>query len=132
MIFVDTNYFLRFLRDDVREQNEIVRELFDNASRGDAQLCTSTIVFFEIFWVLTSFYQTHKREVVKVLRGILAMSFIVIRERDILTEAVGIFAATNIGLEDAYNLAYAQAHQLREFRTFDKKLAKMFEARKDA
>jgi predicted nucleic acid-binding protein len=129
MIFVDTNYFLRFLRDDVREQTDIVRELFNNASRGNVQLCTSTIVFFEIYWVLTSFYQTRKREVVKVLQGILAMSFIVIREREILTESVDVFAATNIGLEDAYNLAYAQAHQLREFRTFDKKLAKIFNTR---
>lgn len=126
MTFVDTNYFLRFLRDDIAVQAKEARELFDAASRGKVRLLTSTIVFFEVYWVLTSFYRTQKRDVARVLQGIFAMSFIVLHERDTLSRAVEIFAATNVGLEDAYNLAYAQTHEAEDFKTFDKKLGKMF------
>ena len=128
MIFVDTNFFLRFLREDIVAQAKEAGELFEAASHGKVRLLTSTIVFFEVYWVLTSFYRTSKGDVTRVLRGILAMSFIFLDERQTLVRAVDIFATTNIGLEDAYNLAYAHGQQAEEFKTFDKKLGKIFKA----
>lgn len=56
MMFVDTNYFLRFLLEDNKAQAQKVKQLFETASRGEGEeLTTSLVVFFEIYWVLTSF-----------------------------------------------------------------------------
>ena len=124
MMFVDTNYFLRFLLAEENEQSRATRALFDDGASGRARLSTSSIVFFELYWVLTSFYKKEKSEVVAVLEGVLAMDFVFIPEREMLERALAIFRATGLSLEDAYNVAFAQAYSLSDFRTFDKALAK--------
>ena len=51
MIFVDTNYFVRFLLRDVELQFGKARKLFEDAADGRKVLFTSTIVIFEIYWL---------------------------------------------------------------------------------
>jgi predicted nucleic acid-binding protein len=125
MIFVDTNYFLRFLRNDIPKQTEEAKKLFFQAADGQIRLITSTIVVFEIYWVLSSFYGYKKMEVVRSLKGVLGLRGVEIEDREVLDEAVDLYEKTNLGLEDAYNLAYAKDRKVGEFRTFDKKLQKM-------
>ena len=74
MIFVDTNYFLRFLIDDNFQQAEEAKKLFLDAARGNLELVTSTIVIFEIYWVFKSYYQKTKDEIIGILQKVLAMN----------------------------------------------------------
>lgn len=127
MIFVDTNYFLRFLLKDIDAQHKKAKSLFSRAALGKVKAFSSVLVFFEIYWVLASFYEKEKDELVEILNKILAMEFIKLGERPLLEEAVQTFANTTLELEDAYNLAYAKANQAANFKTFDQKLAKYFE-----
>lgn len=122
MIFVDTNYFLRFLLLDNRKQSEDVLKVFRRAANGGVRLCTSLIVIFEIYWVLSSFYHRKKEEVVQILTNILSLSFIDIAEREVLFEALDIFSRTSLDFEDSYNLAFALSAGVADFYTFDKKL----------
>ena len=122
MIFVDTNYFLRFLLKDNTVQAQKVKELFEQAAKGKKELTTSVIVFFEIYWVLSSFYETKKYQILRVLQGLLEMSFVTFDQHHILQEAVNLFQKTSLDLEDAYNIAYASFYEAKEFGTFDKKL----------
>lgn len=127
MIFVDTNYFLRFFLEDVKEQHLEVKKLFQEAALGKVELFTSVVVFFEIYWVLASFYEAKKDEVVETLKNFLALSFIGIEERNILDDTLAVFVTENISLEDCYNLTYARFKRAKTFKTFDKKLLKKFE-----
>lgn len=126
MIFVDTNYFLRFLRNDTPKQTEEAKKLFFAAADGHIRLITSTIVVFEIYWVLSSFYGYKKMEVVSSLKGILSLRGVDIEDREVLDKAVDIYEETNLDFEDAYNLAYAKDRKVGEFKTFDRKLQKTF------
>ena len=126
MIFIDTNYFLRFLLNDISEQHNLVEKLFLKASEGAENLLTSTIVFFEIFWVLSSYYQKEKSEIVNVLQKILKLTFIELQEREILLNSLILFNETNLDLEDCYNLYFAKLQKVDLFGTFDKKLEKEF------
>lgn len=127
MTFVDTNYFLRFLLRDIEDQHHQVRDLFLDGADGKINLITSTIVFFEIYWVLSSFYQKRKNELVDMLEKILNLNFIVLREREILLKSLNIFKKTNFNLEDCYNLSYAKSQDVKRFMTFDQKLAVEFD-----
>lgn len=127
MIFVDTNYFLRFLVRDVEEQYQVVRKLFDKGVSGKDKLFTSLVVFFETYWVLSSFYQKNKQELVTKLAEVLELKFIKIKERESLEKAIKLFGHNNLSLEDAFNLVYSQKNKALRFATFDKKLSKMFE-----
>ena len=51
-MFVDTNYFLRYLLKDIPEQHEEAKRLFVAAADGKVELMTTSLVFFEVYWVL--------------------------------------------------------------------------------
>lgn len=108
MIFVDTNYFLRFLLKDNEKQYRQAQSLFEEATLGKKRLFTSLIVFFEIYWVLSSFYQKKKPEISKVLKDILSLNFIKFENGELLTKTVQFFAKNKLDLEDSYNLVFAQ------------------------
>ena len=61
MIFVDTNYFLRFLLEGKTEQQKIAVDLFKKASQGQIKLFTSTIDIFEIYQVYHHSFIARKR-----------------------------------------------------------------------
>jgi predicted nucleic acid-binding protein len=126
MNFVDTNYFLRLLLKDNSEQHEIVKRLFLSAAEGKVALFTSTIVIFEIYWVLSAYYEKEKSEIISVLQNILKLTFIRLEESEILQNSILLFQKSNLDLEDCYNLCYAKFHQVVSFNTFDKKLDKEF------
>jgi predicted nucleic-acid-binding protein len=126
MIFVDTNYFLRFLLADNTPQHTEAKTLLLAAAEGKKTIFTSSIVIFELYWVLTSFYGKNKKEVASILEQLLAMHFVEIAERDILNEAVSFYKKSTFDLEDAYNIVYAKAKGAKEFKTFDKKLQRAF------
>ncbi len=126
MIFVDTNYFLRFFLNDVSSQQFQVKELFMEASEGKVKLFTSTIVFFEMYWVLKSFYKKTKPELVEILRGLFELKFIKFQDRLILDKCLGLFDKSKLSLEDCYNIFYAKSKVAKRFKTFDIKLEKEF------
>ena len=132
MVFVDTNYFLRFLIEDNKEQSKIAKELFLESARGKQQLITSTITVFEIYWVFKSYYRKSKTEVVGILQKVLGMNFIRLDERDLLQAALNLFKAQNLSLEDCYNLTFALNNQTKIFKTFDVKLAGLFSSEKES
>lgn len=126
MTFVDTNYFLRFLLADVEAQHVQAKHLFTQGANGETALCTSLVVFLEIYWVLESFYGKRKSELISVLSDILAMRFIEFNERELCVKALNVFASAPISFEDSYNLVYASLLKASDFATFDKKLLKVW------
>ncbi|MBM3209476.1 type II toxin-antitoxin system VapC family toxin [Candidatus Shapirobacteria bacterium] len=126
MIFVDTNYFLRFLLKDNQAQHRVAKELFLAGSSGKTQLFTSLIVIFEIYWVLSSFYQTKKERIILILEKILNLEFVGIENKEIIKEALEMYKKTSLELEDCYNLVLARALGIKEIKSFDKKLLRLF------
>lgn len=129
MIFVDTNYFLRYLLRDIHEQNLIVENIFLEAFENNTRVISSTVVFFEIQFVLKKYYKKSKGEVIALLMQILKLTFIEFEERQILKESLVLFDKTNLDLEDCYNIYYAKEAGVKSgsFKTFDKKLEKEFD-----
>ena len=122
MIFVDTNYFIRFFLKDIPAQYEKARGLFDEGAKGNQKLFTSTIVIFEIYWLFSSFYEKTKSEVIDILRKTLSINFIEIREREIITKAIEIYENSSLDFEDCYNIVYSEDYEAKEFNTFNRKL----------
>lgn len=126
MIFIDTNYFLRYLRSDIPEQARTAKKLFSSAAEGRKKIFTSLVVFFEIFWVAIRFYKYDKDKVIKFLSRILAMDFLVLPEKEILSETLVIYEKTSLEFEDCYNVVFAKKNKAEEFRTFDRKLENFY------
>jgi len=125
--FIDTNIFLRLIVEDGSSQHKEAEKIFLEASENKFHLFTSVIVFFEIYWVLTSFYKKNKKEVSDILENILEMSFVEIADRKIIDRAVSYFKNHNLELEDCYNLFYTLENKSSGILTFDKKLKNNFD-----
>lgn len=126
MIFVDTNYFLRFIIADVSSQHQEAKKLFKEAAEEKIQLFTSTIVVFEICWVLLSNYGKDKTVISEILNNILDMAFVDFEHHQLLKQAVDIYENSPLGFIDAFNLLYAKSQSATSFKTFDVKLSKKF------
>lgn len=126
MIFVDTNYFLRFFLKDEENQFGKARELFELGASGKAELFTSLVVIFEIYWVLADVYKFKQEDILKTLHSVMAMDFIFVENKEVLIKALEFYSQGNDDLEDCYNLAFAQSKKAITFATFDKKLIKLF------
>jgi len=127
MVFIDTNFFLRFFLKDIKAQYLKAKYVFIKGAKKEEELVTSTIVIFEVFWVLSSFYHYSREEVSKIIKDILKMTFIQINERFLLLEALDIFDKTNLSLGDSYDIAFSRALGIKVFKTFDIKLGNEFE-----
>ena len=123
--FIDTNYFLRLLLRDNETQFQTVYNLFQKAIQEKIKISTSVVVFFELYWVLTSFYQNNKKNCTIYLDKILQMDFLEIENREFLDEALKLYLNYPLDLEDSYNLAYYINRNLDEFATFDKQILKI-------
>lgn len=128
MEFVDTNYFIRYFLKDNKEQYKIVYNLFHKAILGEKILFTSLIVFFEIYWLLFSYYKKKKEEVIGILFEVLEMDYIELEEREKLKQTLQIYKESNLDLEDSFNLVYSTMNNAFSFATFDKKLISKFKS----
>ena len=123
--FIDTNYFLRLFIKDNRSQHLTVYRLFQKAIKNEVKLTTSIIVFFELYWVLKSFYKKDKKKCVFFLEKILQMSFLEIENPEILLAAITLYKNFNLDLEDCYNIVYYKIKNIDKFASFDKKVLKL-------
>lgn len=128
MIFIDTNYLLRFLLKDVETQYQQARDLFLKAAREEVKLITSIVTFFEIVWVLESHYGLGKENLSESLYKILSLN-IEIPDRELLFEALYLYRNANLDLEDCYNLSFAKNQKVKDFKTFDHKLIQKFKSK---
>lgn len=127
MIFVDTNYWLRWLIGDNVKQQEEAKQLFRQGAAGKVKLFSSLVVFFEIYWVMGSFYEKNKQEIIKILEDVLRLDFVKWENEKLLRLALETFKDTGLDLEDSYNLIYAKKMKAKKFKTFDVKLTREFD-----
>ncbi len=125
MIFVDTNYFLRFLLKDIKSQHVKAEKLFEEAALGKEKLFSSVIVFFEIYWVMKSVYEKDKKEVVEILENVLKMDFVSWENDKLLHKVVEVYKNKNVEIEDAYNVVLIKNKRIKKIKTFDLKLKKL-------
>lgn len=126
MIFVDTNYFLRYLIDDGSPQHCQATEFFQLNAKKKNSLTTSTLVFFEVFWTITSYYQKSDLETVEIMKNLLKMAFINFEAKEILAKSLERASLGVISFEDCFNLEWAKIKKVTAIASFDKKLVKVW------
>ena len=130
-VFIDTNIFLRFLLEDHKDQRDEAASILRQGEQNESILSTSTLVIFEVHWVLSRFYKVNKPDLALLMSKILKMDFIEIKERDLLKKALVLFNQNNITFQDCYNCLTALSEGAIYLATFDKKLKKLFDFLKE-
>ena len=117
--FVDTNVFLRYLAKDDLAKYERCREMFKKALEGEIVVSTSGMVIAELIWTLLSYYKVPKAEVIEKVSVIVGTENIFIPDKDVLADALVLYARKNIDFIDAYNTVFMRYHGLREIYSYD-------------
>lgn len=117
--FVDTNIFLRYLTKDDPSKYERCREMFKRALGGEITISTSVMVIAELIWTLLSYYKVSKAEVIEKVSVILGTENLFIPDKDILVDALVLYARKNIDFIDAYNAIFMKYQGLREIYSYD-------------
>ncbi len=117
--FVDTNVFLRYLTKDDLSKYERCREMFKKALEGEIAISTSGMVIAELIWTLLSYYKLPKAEVIEKVLVIVGTESLFIPDKDVLADALVLYARKNIDFIDAYNAVFMKYHSLREIYSYD-------------
>jgi predicted nucleic acid-binding protein len=117
--FVDTNVFLRYLTKDDLSKYERCREMFKRALVGEITISTSGMVIAELIWTLLSYYKVPKAEVIEKVSVILGTENLFIPDKDVLADALVLYARKNIDFIDAYNAVFMKYQGQREIYSYD-------------
>ena len=117
--FVDTNVFLRYLTKDDSSKYERCRELFKRVLEGETAISTSGMVIAELIWTLLSYYRVPKAEVIEKVSVILGTENLFVPDKDVLADAIVLYASKNIDFIDAYNALFMRYQGLREIYSYD-------------
>ena len=96
----DTNAILRYLLNDVPDQYEISRELFENIRTGTTRALILESVMVECVYVLGKYYKIPRNEIAEKLIGLLHYRGIVNKDAEDLINGLVMFAKQNIDIVD--------------------------------
>lgn len=119
---IDTNLIIRYLVEDDPKKADAVERLLKNPQ---AQLILLDLTFAEAIWVLSSFYNLDKSQIIESLNALLNVKSI-IANRKVLRKALEYFANYNISFIDAYQAGHAATRDL-EIYSYDKDFDKLLD-----
>jgi predicted nucleic acid-binding protein len=117
--FIDTNVFLRYLTRDDPSKYERCRAIFRKAIGGEIQITTSGMVIAELIWTLSSFYRVPKADVIEKVSVIVGTESLFIPDKDVVADALVLYARKNIDYIDAYNAVFMKYEGLSEIYSYD-------------
>lgn len=117
---IDTNFILRYLLADNKEQYKKTKTIFDKVRNGEVQIKLEQSVFVEVIFVLSSFYKTPKNKIIETMNSFLSYKGIE-TEKDLFHSALKVYQNNNIHIVDSIIVARSILSNT-PLLTFDKKL----------
>lgn len=123
MILIDTNILARYLLDDIPDQSERSRQLFQRASRGETEIFIPTIAVSELTWLLIKQKGYPKEVVIELLLDLFRISAVLIENYRAVVNALRLLNEVNgPSFVDCYHLTLAEELGMTQIYSFDRKM----------
>lgn len=119
---IDTNVLLRFLAADEKDQYKRTLSLFENAKNGSLEI--PDLILAEVFFVLASFYNLKKNDLVEKMEFIINYEKFKIN-RYLIRKVLEIYKENTISFVDAYLCGLVENNKNTFIYTFDKRMKKV-------
>lgn len=116
--FVDTNYFLRFILNDIPEKKEKAAQIFQKARTGEIRIIVIPEIIFEIEYILRKQKKVPKADIITHLFSIVNASCFEVRNRDQMARAISLYEKINVDLVDLFLWCVAR-EEFCEVLSFD-------------
>ena len=100
--FVDSNVFLRYHSKDDERQSAEAELIFLRARRGEIELFCGPPVFFEVAWVLKTFYGLPDTTILDTLESMLSIPNFTVFDADYVIQAIELARKNSCGFADSY------------------------------
>jgi predicted nucleic acid-binding protein len=114
--FVDTNVLVRHLTGDPPEMAARATEFLETAT----ELLLTDLVVAETVYVLESFYETPRDQVVEAIRSLIVFDSVVCVDAALLLRAVELYEVHRIDFAEAYLAACAESSGIASVASFDR------------
>ncbi len=120
----DTNFYLRFILLDNKNQAQKVKKYLERAKAGEIKIFFPDEVILEMEFVLRSFYSFDKKDLYQSLFSLVSTKYLNFHNRSIWVMALEIYNEKNISLLDI--LLFLKANYMgSEILSFDKDFKKL-------
>lgn len=119
MIFLDTNYLVRFFVNDIKDQALAAKKII----KEPKEIYISTIVMAEVVFILTNYYKIDKSRICNELLSLIKQPNI--KTQNFISFALQIYSNENFSFYDSLLLSEA-IEKNAQLKTFDKKLSKLY------
>lgn len=116
---VDTNVILRYLLNDIPDQAEKARRIFNRARSLKARVKILPIILVEVVYHLIHTYKIPRNEVADTLQIFISPKWIKIENKDAILEVLELFKNSKVDMVDLMLFTIAK-HKGYEIVSFDK------------
>ena len=122
-VYIDTNFYLRLVLNDVPKQNEKCRQIIELARDGKCNLHVTDEVICEIVFVLLKVYKLDRIHIKEGLSFFLSHKFVKSENKESVFLALEIFLKTNLSIVDSVLVSKANFNEYA-IATFDEDIIK--------
>lgn len=122
--FVDTNFILRYLLNDIPSQVDIIQSYFLKAKKGEIKIAVPFLVFVELDFALSRWYKFDKWKIIDTLFELTKLPYLNIEKYSVLLESLLLYSKNSVSFVDALFLTEAKQSG-KQLLTFDKRLKKI-------
>ena len=102
---LDTNVIIRFLTADKNPKYKNLYSFFKSLENGEMHVELKLIVFFQVVFVLKSYYKVPKEHIAEGLLALLEYRGITIKEKKIVCRTLELWRDRNVEIVDCYLIA---------------------------
>ena len=117
---LDTNVLIRFLTFDKGKKYKNLYNFFESLERGEIQAELKLIVFFQVTFVLKSFYQVPREQIADGLKVLLKYKGIRIKEKKIVQRTLEIWHQKQVDIVDCYLIACLEKDSRNRLYSYDR------------
>jgi predicted nucleic acid-binding protein len=125
--FVDTNVLVRHLTGDPPEQAARATRFLADSD----ELVLPDLIVAEVAYVLASYYETPRAEVVTALQAILRFPAIRVLDESLLLRALEIYEVHRLDFADAYLASCAESTGIGVVASFDRSIDRVRSIRRE-
>ena len=122
---LDTNVIIRYLVEDpdaVSGRFRGVFSFFEKLEKGEIKAHLPSLVLFQAFFVLTSYYEVPPTEAAEKLEALLSFDGMTVPDEPVVRNCMRLLRERNLDLVDAYIVACSRFRGLKGVYSFDRDL----------
>ncbi|MGA1842075.1 MAG: PIN domain-containing protein [bacterium] len=119
MKYIDTNIIIQYLIERKGSQSDGLRDFFIKMESGETEVECLDIIFFQVIFVLKSFYKVRKDEIIENMKKIFSLKGFHMKNKRIIERCLDLWGLRSGDIIDCYLVANMEFVGEKELFSYD-------------